>query len=347
MSYSPYEEHSHASPFLGGKKNSSFVHPNLRSSNVFYDYDYSYKNDLPNSRLLSSVKNDKYSTPSRDERIQNRSTYDTTPEKAERRGTPFYSAQKSSNTESDDGDRQQGNNQSSLVRNQRGSVPNLRLDTPSYRRDNRDQDALSVVSEEPTMKSARNARTNGGAEKFCLHCVNASLADKQKCRTENDRAKDTQHMKEWVAHENKKAAYNYDKERQERVIGKKEKQESKIHAALYDYQRVYGKEEPVIEGGVVMDALFDKYEERLRQNSAREKTLRSYNFEKMVDSEAKKEVDRLDRLTSTHNSLQVGEVHINKYLPPPGTVIRELEQQIESKADRIAREKLVNYIFEF
>ena len=306
MSYTPYEEHNHKSPFHEGKRNSSFVHPNLRSSNIFYDYDYSYKNDLPNPRLLTSVKNDKFSTPSRDERIQTRSTYEAaSDEKAERRGTAFYSSQRPSVTEPNDEDRYQRN-----------------------------------------IQSARG-KANDGPEKFCHGCVNSTLAEKQKCRKDNEKARDTEHMKEWVTAEKKKAAYNYDKERQERVIGKKEKQESKNHAALYEYQRIYGKEEPVIEGGVVIDALFDKHDERERQNSAIEKNLRGYNFEKMVDTQVKKEVDRLDRLTSPHNSLQVEGIYVNKYLPPSSSVVRELEQQMESNADRKAREKQVDYNLKF
>jgi len=68
-------------PFANGKRNPRFFHPSFTSNEVFYDHNYGYKNDMPNERLLTPVKNDRFGrkeyndgsrTPNRGDRTPNR-----------------------------------------------------------------------------------------------------------------------------------------------------------------------------------------------------------------------------------------------------------------------------------
>jgi len=83
------------SPYIEGKRNPNYQNPNMRSSQVFYEHNYGYKNDLPNDRLLVPVKNDRYRkdyegsrTPNRGDRTPTRDRTpnyrDITPNREER-----------------------------------------------------------------------------------------------------------------------------------------------------------------------------------------------------------------------------------------------------------------------
>ena len=82
---------SENAPFANGKRNPRFFHPSFTSNEVFYDHNYGYKNDMPNERLLTPVKNDRFAkqyndggrTPNRGDITPGRGG-DRTPERGDR-----------------------------------------------------------------------------------------------------------------------------------------------------------------------------------------------------------------------------------------------------------------------
>jgi len=88
-------------PSTNGKRNPRFFNPSFTSDNVFYDHNYGYKHDMPNERLLTPVKNDRFAkqyndgsrTPNRGDRTPNRGDVtpgragDRTPERGDRTPT--------------------------------------------------------------------------------------------------------------------------------------------------------------------------------------------------------------------------------------------------------------------
>jgi len=87
-----YIDYTHSAPYEKGRKNEAFVNPSLVSSDVFYDYNYGYKNDLPNPRLLTPVRNDKFSETIETKRRSRESTIDKPSQEKEEAPPDFYRA---------------------------------------------------------------------------------------------------------------------------------------------------------------------------------------------------------------------------------------------------------------
>jgi len=97
----------YSSPIVNGKKNNSFINPSLSSNEVFYDHDYGYVNDMPNDRLLSPVKHDKFgsslqrSRASADEQPKESSRSSTRNELVQSRQNYFFSRDAKDNNRDD------------------------------------------------------------------------------------------------------------------------------------------------------------------------------------------------------------------------------------------------------
>lgn len=273
-------------PYVDGRRNSSFVHPNLTSNNVFYDFEYAYKGNIPDPKVYRTTQDDRKSVKS-----------------------GSLSARYSTTSYED-------------------------VYQPKTERQRRD---LPVLNEEETeVECSVKSGTSHGI--FCPDCINKHLRSRKVDPTPAIKQQERDTNEEWHAREEKRDIYNYDKERAQRVIRAKQAQEEYNYKTLAYFKQMNEKRLSKEQGGQVIHSIFDKQEERTRQMKEMERTLRSYNYEKMNTSR------REDNTEGLNGSLLIGEGYSNKYLPHPETVRAHLKKQVSDNLTNKMKQKDVKKI---
>ncbi len=341
-----YVNYKHSSPYVAGRRNTTFYNPNLLSSDVFYDHDYSYKNDLPNDRMLSSVKNDKFPVERKPRNSLNQSAIFPSyqDEQPRRAMTPFLERRHSRPSALDSDDILSN---ASFNEGTRTPVPGIRglslggYDSEKIGRPERSarEAPLPVVSEE-------HERRRGGAghgEKFCYECINASLAEKKRCQRAHEKRKEKETLEMLIAAENKRAGMNQERQKMMNIIANKEEKEGKNQKTLERYREMYGRPVGPTDGGALMHSFYERHDETAKQRRYVEDDLKRDNLTLMAMHKDRKDFERLDRLTSEFNSLQIhGNGYSNRKVESIGEIRKFIEGQIEDKKNRKALAKDVS-----
>jgi len=340
-----YVSYGHMSPYVAGRRNTTYYNPNLLSSDVFYDHDYSYKHDMPNDRMLSNVKNDRFSVERKPRNSLNQSAIFPSyqDEQPRRAMTPALDRRRPSEIDTDDilstssmRDYEENN------RGTRTPVPGIRglslgggNDAERVVRPERSarEGPLPVVSEE-------TEKIGKGGDKYCYECINASLAEKKRCQREHEKRKDKEMLEYVIASENKRGGMNQEREKMRNIIANKEAKEEKNQKTLERYREMYGRPVGPTDGGVLIHSFYERHDQKARERRAIEDDLKNTNLSLMAIHRDRRDFERLDRLTSEFNSLQIsGNGYSNKRLESRGEVTRFLEDQIQEKQMRKALEK--------
>ena len=178
--------------------------------------------------------------------------------------------------------------------------------------------------------------------KYCVDCVNKSHAERRKHHQMEEKARDNEFSRKLLEAEKKKGTHNREIEKMHEVIRGKEAKEARNQVILEEYRMMYGRPTGPNGGGVVLHGIYEKHDEEKKKRKAIEDELKNQNARLMEEHKVKKEFNRLDRLTSQFNSLQIkGNEYYNKYLPTKAVFTRELEEQIWKKQERLMEEKEV------
>jgi len=345
-----YTTYKHSSPYVAGRRNTTFYNPNLLSSDVFYDHDYSYKNDLPNDRMLSLVKNDRFSVERKPRNSLNQSAIFPSyqDEQPRRAMTPFLERRHSRPSALDSEDvLSQSFRESEGTRTPVPGIRGLSLggyDSEKIGKPERSarEAPLPIVSEEN-----ERVRRGGAGEKFCYECINASLAEKKRCQRAHEKMKEKETLAMLIAAENKRAGMNQERQKMMNIIANKEEREGKSQKTLERYREMYGRPVGPTDGGALMHSFYERHDEVAKQRRYIEDDLKRDNLSLMAIHKDRKEFERLDRLTSEFNSLQIhGNGYSNRKVESIGEIRKFIEGQIEEKKNRKALEKDVLLFYE-
>jgi len=354
-----YVHHSHLSPYIGPKRNSKFVHPNITSHEAFYEFDYGYKNDLPNPRLLSPVKNDRFHSQ---ERKRGRKPINTELDFSGLSERDEILSQRSHTTERD--------YFSETPRNKYDYNESVSSRSYMSQSDFNDRE-LSEFGRPREMLKKHRPQTEKKSRRTPLPSVKEEYEVTEKCyssheahsvdyghksRLENgyqsvrqEKLKEQEMERDLLSPEWKNLSFSYDVERQLTVIRAKEAHEAKNQRILEQYRQKYGRPTGPYDGGVIIKALYDRQDEIDKQRKVTRDDLRSHNKKQMGIHKEKKEEERVDRLTSQFTSFQItGNEYYDPYIPSERRFVRDLEEQItDNKIRKMEENEVIILIYCF
>ena len=367
----------YSSPYVAGKKNNTFVNPNLVSSNVFYDHSYGYKGDLPNDRLLSPVRNDRYSKQRQNEgNTNNEDRAPLTPPKARRvdvsedrftraqglgprrlETTDDYPSRKAQQRSVDSRlPREKGEPRKNsginiqddqFRRNSRTNYPGLEENTQPLRpaggtRGDRNE-TYSIRDDRSEASTVVSTLSSDGY--VCPKCLNRHMADGRRSgcmaskREDQERERRIHDMNKQLFEEESAKKRNERARRVEDSRNVKEKLDNEYNSRL-ESRRSPAREQT----GNNLNNLFGKQDEMKERQKAVSEMFRSHLKDQIRNRDEDKERERKANSQVYNTSLNVGSDFHNRYLDDPDTVRYKLKEQIEEKNYKEQREKEVNYL---